>query len=177
MMTSCKIYLGLFLIVGFLQPDSAFKWSNTKNFIGLKNDVVLTYQNMAPLFALTPVKGNEKKRISTVTIPPLVSHQSSITFGGVKFGSPISSSMNALGLVKPSPIQNASVLLLTTGLSCILHAETGSGKTLAYLLPLLKRLIGVDGSIDRTPFQGLIIVPSKELAVQVRFVLFTQYMA
>ena len=53
------------------------------------------------------------------------------------------------------------------GTSAILHAETGSGKTLTYLLPLLKRLHGADGTLDMSPLQALIIVPTKELAVQI----------
>jgi superfamily II DNA/RNA helicase len=90
-----------------------------------------------------------------------------ILFSGVKFGAPISTSLKSLGITEPSPIQKSSIAPITSGLSCILHAQTGSGKTLAYLLPLLKRLSKSDGSVDMTPLQGLIIVPSKELAVQV----------
>lgn len=90
-----------------------------------------------------------------------------LVFSGVKFHDPISSSLRSLGISEPSPIQKASIAQITSGLSCILHAQTGSGKTLAYLLPLLKRLTKNDGSIDMKPLQGLIIVPSKELAVQV----------
>ena len=90
-----------------------------------------------------------------------------LVFSGVKFDEPISSSLRSLGISEPSPIQKASIAQITSGLSCILHAQTGSGKTLAYLLPLLKRLTKSDGSIDMKPLQGLIVVPSKELAVQV----------
>lgn len=90
-----------------------------------------------------------------------------LVFSGVKFHDPISSSLRSLGISEPSPIQKASIAQITSGLSCILHAQTGSGKTLAYLLPLLKRLTKNDGSVDMKPLQGLIIVPSKELAVQV----------
>jgi superfamily II DNA/RNA helicase len=90
-----------------------------------------------------------------------------VTFAGVKFGVPLSTSMRTLGITEPTPIQKTSIAPLTAGLSCILHAQTGSGKTLTYLLPLLKRLLGSDGTVDMTPLQGLIIVPTKELAVQV----------
>ncbi|KAL9183958.1 hypothetical protein ACHAXT_002044 [Thalassiosira profunda] len=44
----------------------------------------------------------------------------------------------------------------------ILHAQTGSGKTLAYLLPLLSR---IDPS--RSAVQALIVVPTRELGLQV----------
>ena len=88
-------------------------------------------------------------------------------FSGVKFGPPLSTSMQKLGILEPTPIQKTSIAPLTAGLSCILHAQTGSGKTLTYLLPLLKRLLDSNGQVDKTPLQGLIVVPTKELAVQV----------
>jgi superfamily II DNA/RNA helicase len=57
---------------------------------------------------------------------------------------------------------------LTTGLSCIIHSQTGSGKTLTYLLPLLKRLYNeYEDKKQWQPMQAMIIVPTKELVVQV----------
>jgi len=44
----------------------------------------------------------------------------------------------------------------------ILHAQTGSGKTLAYLLPLLSRI-----DVSRAAVQGIIVVPTRELGLQV----------
>lgn len=90
--------------------------------------------------------------------------EDSVVFAGVKFRHPISTSLRNLNISVPSPIQKASLLPLVTGLSCIIHAETGSGKTLCYLLPILKRLYD-SGSSGR--LRVLIIVPTKELAVQV----------
>lgn len=48
------------------------------------------------------------------------------------------------------------------GQDVIIHSQTGSGKTLGYLLPLL-------ASIDpsRSSIQGIVIVPTRELGVQV----------
>lgn len=93
----------------------------------------------------------------------------SVVFAGVKFGHPISSSLEYLGIQEPSPIQDEAILALSTGLSCIIHAETGSGKTLCYLLPLMKRLLANKGSTEEGNLgvQALIVVPSKELAIQV----------
>lgn len=48
----------------------------------------------------------------------------------------------------------------------ILHAPTGAGKTLAFLLPILERL---NSSITTT--QAIIIVPARELALQIEQVL------
>ncbi|KAL7538016.1 hypothetical protein ACHAXR_008229 [Thalassiosira sp. AJA248-18] len=44
----------------------------------------------------------------------------------------------------------------------ILHAQTGSGKTLAYLLPLLSRI-----DVTRSAVQALVVVPTRELGLQV----------
>lgn len=88
-----------------------------------------------------------------------------LTFSGVKFPLPIAASLTALGVTTPTPIQKAAIGPLTSGLSAVLHAETGSGKTLAYLLPLMKRIYG--GESSSIPLQALIVVPTKELAIQV----------
>lgn len=51
-----------------------------------------------------------------------------------------------------------------TGKDVFCKYKTGSGKTLAYLLPQLKRL-------TKEPYQTLILVPTRELASQIVFVL------
>jgi superfamily II DNA/RNA helicase len=139
---------------------------------------IFILQLLVTIFAVAAFKGKSwssfsnsqlslKATSSKINSPGIEATTSQIVFGGVKFGAPLSTSLGALGITEPSPIQKASIAPLTSGLSCILHAQTGSGKTLAYLLPLLKRLLKSDGSVDLTPLQGLIVVPSKELAVQV----------
>jgi superfamily II DNA/RNA helicase len=117
--------------------------------------------------SFTNIQSSLEATSGKINSPGIETITSQIVFGGVKFGAPLSTSLGVLGITEPSPIQKASIAPLTSGLSCILHAQTGSGKTLAYLLPLLKRLLKNDGDIDLTPLQGLIVVPSKELAVQV----------
>ena len=101
-----------------------------------------------------------------------------VVFSGVKFGLPMSNALRSMDISNGTPIQLAAIPSLTMGQSAVLHAETGSGKTLTYLLPLLKRLYHNDNKngdfgddknsgIQHVPLQALIIVPTKELAVQV----------
>lgn len=59
-------------------------------------------------------------------------------------------------------MQEASLEQATGKKDVILLSPTGSGKTLAYLLPLLLTLKTDDGSV-----QVLILVPSRELALQI----------
>ena len=105
-------------------------------------------------------------RLTLLAVTVTLGRGCDVLFGGLRLRPPLSSSLRRLGIARPTPIQAAALAPLTAGASCILHAETGSGKTLAYLLPLLKRLLG-SSPVDSTPFQAIVVVPTKELAVQV----------
>ncbi|HKG08007.1 MAG TPA: DEAD/DEAH box helicase [Pedobacter sp.] len=70
-----------------------------------------------------------------------------------------------LGKLKISTLNELQQALLAAagkGSDVVLLAPTGSGKTLAFLLPLLKNL-----KTDFNGVQGLVLVPSRELALQI----------
>jgi ATP-dependent RNA helicase DeaD len=71
----------------------------------------------------------------------------------------------ALGYEEPTPIQREAIPPLLEGRDVLGQAATGTGKTAAFALPLLQR-IGVSGQ-DRPPIRALILVPTRELAMQV----------
>jgi superfamily II DNA/RNA helicase len=74
--------------------------------------------------------------------------------------------LQAQGLQSPTPIQAGAIPLLLDGQDVIGQARTGSGKTLAFLLPLVERARpGVHA------IQALVLVPTRELAIQVGAVL------
>ncbi|HET9946373.1 MAG TPA: DEAD/DEAH box helicase [Actinomycetes bacterium] len=64
------------------------------------------------------------------------------------------------------PIQAATLGDAMAGHDVLGRAQTGSGKTLAFGLPMIARLTA-GRSAPRTP-RGLVLVPTRELAVQVR---------
>ncbi|CAM9271294.1 unnamed protein product [Ectocarpus sp. 8 AP-2014] len=72
--------------------------------------------------------------------------------------------LEQLGFATPTLVQRQAleVILGEERHDAVLHAQTGSGKTLAFLLPLLAR---VDPS--RAAVQGLVVVPTRELGLQV----------
>jgi ATP-dependent RNA helicase DeaD len=74
--------------------------------------------------------------------------------------------LESQGLVKPTPIQAAAIPLLLQGKDVIGQARTGSGKTLAFALPLVAR---ADPRLRAV--QALVLVPTRELAIQVGSVL------
>ncbi|MGC2129523.1 MAG: DEAD/DEAH box helicase [Candidatus Aquilonibacter sp.] len=71
----------------------------------------------------------------------------------------------ALGYEEPTAIQREAIPPLLEGRDVLGQAATGTGKTAAFALPLLQR-IGKPGDGQR-PVRGLILVPTRELAMQV----------
>jgi ATP-dependent RNA helicase DeaD len=71
------------------------------------------------------------------------------------------------GFEKPFPIQEAVIPLILSGNDVIGQAHTGTGKTTAYALPLLTKMVHGDGASSKS-LQVLIMVPTRELAMQVR---------
>lgn len=74
----------------------------------------------------------------------------------------IQSALRNLKIKELNPMQEASLEQAAGRKDVILLSPTGSGKTLAYLLPLLLTLKPNDDSV-----QVLILVPSRELALQI----------
>jgi ATP-dependent RNA helicase DeaD len=66
-----------------------------------------------------------------------------------------------LGYDTPSPVQVSAIPLVLAGRDAIVQARTGSGKTLAFGLPLLSMLK------PQSRPQALVVLPTRELAVQV----------
>ncbi len=67
-----------------------------------------------------------------------------------------------LGYTTPTPIQEQTIPLLLAGRDVIAQAPTGTGKTAAYGLPIVERL----NESELRP-QALVVVPTRELAIQV----------
>lgn len=63
---------------------------------------------------------------------------------------------------EPTPIQEQSIPLIKSGNDVIAEAQTGTGKTLAFLLPMFDNM-----SPDISSIQGLIVTPTRELAIQI----------
>ncbi|MCT4593260.1 MAG: DEAD/DEAH box helicase [Anaeromicrobium sp.] len=66
------------------------------------------------------------------------------------------------GIVQPTQIQEQCIRPLLKGRDVVAQAHTGTGKTLAFLLPIMKN---IDPS--KPHVQGLIITPTRELAIQI----------
>ncbi len=73
----------------------------------------------------------------------------------------IQDAINEAGFTEPSPVQKEAIPLILDGNDIIAQAQTGTGKTAAFGLPIMS-MMKADGSVE-----GLVIVPTRELAMQV----------
>ena len=67
------------------------------------------------------------------------------------------------GIIEPFPIQEQTIPIALTGQDIIGQAKTGTGKTFGFGLPLIQAL----GTNPEPGVKALIVVPTRELAVQV----------
>nr|WP_073494773.1 DEAD/DEAH box helicase [Actinacidiphila paucisporea] len=88
-----------------------------------------------------------------------------VTFSDLGLAEAIVRKLNQNGVVTPFPIQAATIPDALAGRDILGRGRTGSGKTLAFGLPLLTQLSG--GHTDKRRPRGVILTPTRELAMQV----------
>ncbi len=74
------------------------------------------------------------------------------------------------GYTAPTPIQDEAIPLVIAGRDVVGAAQTGTGKTAAFVLPIFERLrVHANESFSpaRHPVRALVLVPTRELAMQV----------
>jgi ATP-dependent RNA helicase DeaD len=86
----------------------------------------------------------------------------SITFADLGLRAEVLAAVRAVGYESPSPIQAASIPVMLRGEDLLGQAQTGTGKTAAFALPILSML-----TIEQRAPQALVLVPTRELAIQV----------
>ncbi len=70
-----------------------------------------------------------------------------------------------MGFREPTPIQVEAIPAILKGRDLIGCAQTGTGKTAAYILPLLEKMIQLQGEINA--IKTLVVAPTRELALQI----------
>nr|WP_231704825.1 DEAD/DEAH box helicase [Arthrobacter gengyunqii] len=95
-----------------------------------------------------------------------------LTFADFGVRSDIVESLSEAGITHPFPIQSMTLPVALGGHDIIGQAKTGTGKTLGFGIPAIQRVIAPDDeayaslAVPGAP-QALIVVPTRELAVQV----------
>ena len=95
-----------------------------------------------------PVMGDKDLRISS--------------FAELRLSEEVMKGITELGWDSPSPIQAESMGFLLDGRDVIGQAQTGTGKTAAFGIPMIEL---IDPHLKHV--QGLILAPTRELAIQI----------
>src|SRR5438874_5361909 len=90
------------------------------------------------------------------------------SFAELGVGAHTAAALARNSLHTPVEVQARAIPFLLAGRDVVIQAPTGSGKTLAFVLPLAERL-----SRSAPGPRGLVVVPTRELAIQVDSVLAT----
>ena len=94
-----------------------------------------------------------------------------MSFSTLKLSAPILTALADLGYEKPTAIQNKAIPHVLAGRDLIATAQTGTGKTASFVLPLLEQLNSrykkANQKLRGKRIRALILVPTRELAVQV----------
>ncbi|MBN2341352.1 MAG: DEAD/DEAH box helicase [Deltaproteobacteria bacterium] len=84
------------------------------------------------------------------------------TFTDFQLKPEILTSIQKMGFAEPTPVQSQCFECAMSGVDAVIMAQTGTGKTAAFGLPVVQRL-----NMDSKVVQALILVPTRELALQV----------
>ncbi|GGC05741.1 ATP-dependent RNA helicase RhlE [Marinobacterium zhoushanense] len=88
-------------------------------------------------------------------------------FADLKLCPELNATLEALGYREPTPIQTQAIPLVLAGHDLIAEAQTGTGKTASFALPMIERLSKQPGNPEYREIRGLVLVPTRELAIQV----------
>jgi ATP-dependent RNA helicase DeaD len=84
------------------------------------------------------------------------------TFRDLELNEALVRALADVGYESPSPIQAATIPHMLAGADVVGQAQTGTGKTAAFALPILSRI-----DVQQRSPQALVLVPTRELAIQV----------
>jgi ATP-dependent RNA helicase RhlE len=89
-----------------------------------------------------------------------MTHDAPLTFDGLGIADNLLAVLTQKGFTTPTPIQHQVIPGALQGKDVVGIAQTGTGKTFAFGIPIVQRMIGHTG-------QALVLVPTRELALQV----------
>ncbi len=81
---------------------------------------------------------------------------------------PLRDALKRAAFTDPSPIQAKAIGPQIEGQDILALAETGSGKTAAFMLPMLQDMADMQGRARPNTARCLVLVPTRELAVQIQ---------
>lgn len=88
------------------------------------------------------------------------------SFLSMNLSRPVLKALTTMGFNIPTPIQGATIPVALLGKDIVGNAVTGSGKTAAFTIPMVERLLYREKTAKAAAIRCLVLVPTRELAVQ-----------
>jgi ATP-dependent RNA helicase DeaD len=85
-----------------------------------------------------------------------------LTFDELGLSPRVLQAVNEMGFEETTPIQQQAIPIALQGRDLIGQAQTGTGKTAAFGIPMVERF-----DVDKEHIQGIVVTPTRELAIQV----------
>ena len=132
----------------------------------INNAILASNGTPAPAAASTTVDSSEIQIDPTTHLPFL----KNVHFNDFAISDKLKSRLAAAGFQTPTPVQAKAIPPALQGSDILATASTGTGKTLSFLIPMIEHMdcnpiIVPKGK--RGPIRALILLPTRELAMQV----------
>jgi ATP-dependent RNA helicase DDX56/DBP9 len=139
------------------------------------------------------IKRNIKKRFSIQQSPPFINDQRELSIRREKekmatpnslFDQEVTWAQNTfqldrrlvkgvlrMGFTYPTLVQSKSIPLALEGKDMLIRARTGSGKTVAFALPIMNKVLSLNGNNKSNNIKAVVLAPTKELVKQIEKVI------
>ncbi|MFF7775493.1 DEAD/DEAH box helicase [Streptomyces tanashiensis] len=130
-----------------------------------ENDEIVEIVEAVEATEIVEIVEIEADDTAEAVVEEAVSDEPTITFGDLGLPEGVVRKLAQNGVTTPFPIQAATIPDALAGKDILGRGRTGSGKTLSFGLPLLATL--ADGHTEKKKPRGVILTPTRELAMQV----------
>ena len=152
-----------------LEPEATYTPSN--NYSNPVNDSNSTYNPIAngtthSVPAASVVNASEIEIDPATGLPFL----KNVHFSDFKISDTLKGRLTAAGFKTPTPVQAKAIPPALEGADILATASTGTGKTLSFLIPMIEHMDATSAPSSkgkRGPIRSLILLPTRELAMQV----------
>lgn len=83
----------------------------------------------------------------------------------------LNDAISSFGFTEMTPVQASVIPLFRGNKDVVVEAVTGSGKTFAFLIPIIERILSLNGDVKTGHTNVIVVVPTRELAEQIDKVL------
>lgn len=89
-------------------------------------------------------------------------------FDTYAINSTLKNNLKTQGLIRPTDIQYKAIPSILKGEDVLAIAQTGTGKTVAFAVPVINTVLNLKKSKSNSGIQSIVMVPTRELAVQIQ---------